>query len=245
MTAQADKQVEAMTHEAPKVRPPAAEAAPRKARSYVGRIVAVAIILAVMIGLAHFLRKPFVPGEGPRAGSAVKAEGQALAPAVPNEGGPGPGEGKMQSLRSVLAGVITRAFEQEESGNDTAGKDAADMRQSVAELFGVSPDQMKNQAPEDVAPRNAHVLMVFNDPAGAGQRITLMRMPGDIDEALSAIHNHYKAAGYQVAEPVKPSAQTDRGWLVRFTKGGRERLVYARPRDAAKETLVAVYDEPH
>jgi len=86
--------------------------------------------------------------------------------------------------------------------------------------------------------------MVFDDPAGEGQRITLMRVPGDIDQALSAIHNHYKAAGYQVAEPVRPSAQTDRGWLVRFTKGHRERLVYARPRDSGKETLIAVYDEP-
>jgi hypothetical protein len=233
-----------MMQEVPKVQPPAKEAAPRKARSYVGRIVTVAIILAVMLGLAHFLRNPAVPDEGPRAGSAVKAEGQASASAVPDEGGPGSGEQKMQSLRSVLAGVIMGAFEQEESGNDTTGKDAADMRQSVAELFGVSPDQMKNQAPEGVAPGNAQVLMVFDDPAGAGQRITLMRVPGDIDQALAAIYNHYKAAGYQVAEPGRPSAQTDRGWLVRFTKGNRERLVYARPRDSGKETLIAVYDEP-
>jgi hypothetical protein len=232
-----------MTQEVPKVQPPAAEAAPPKARSYVGRIVAVVIILAVMLGLAQFLRNPVVPDEGPGAGSAVKAEGRASAPPVAGEGGPGPTERKTQGLRSVLAGVIMGAFGEEESGNDTAGKNAADMRESVAELFGVPPDQMKNQAPEGVAPGNAQVLMVFDDPGGAGQRITLMRVPGDIDEALSAIHNHYKAAGYQVAEPVKPSAQTDRGWLVRFTRNGRERLVYARPHGSGKETLIAVYDE--
>jgi hypothetical protein len=85
---------------------------------------------------------------------------------------------------------------------------------------------------------------VFEDPAGQGRRIILMRVPGTIDEALGAIHNCYKAAGYEAPDQLEPSAQTDQGWLVRFTKGGRERLVYARPRDSAKETLVAVYDEP-
>jgi hypothetical protein len=128
--------------------------------------------------------------------------------------------------------------------NDPANKNPEDRRQFLAGIFGLPYDYPKSQVAEDLAPKGAQVLIVFEDPAGQGRRIILMRVPGAIDEALGAIHNHYKAAGYEAPDQLEPSAQTDQGWLVRFTKGGRERLVYARPRDSAKETLVAVYDEP-
>jgi len=86
---------------------------------------------------------------------------------------------------------------------------------------------------------------VFDNPEGDGSRMVLMRFQGDVSRALGAIHKHYTAGGWTAAEQPQPQAQTDRGWLMRFSKDRRVRVVYARPRQAGDETLVAVYDSPH
>jgi len=230
------------TQNAPAAPPPERS----KARTLVWRLAIVAIILVAMLGLAHYLRYPSRVG-GTDAAADAKAAEDAFAPAAADEGAASlevRAEKRARNLRKALAGIVMEAADEEGPYNDPANKDPADRRRFLADLFGLPLDYPQSEAAADLAPKGAHVLMVFPDPTGEGRRIVLMRIPGDIDQALAAIHNHYTAAGYQAPDRAEPSAQTDQGWLVRFTKGNRERLVYARPRDAAKETLVAVYDEP-
>jgi len=93
-------------------------------------------------------------------------------------------------------------------------------------------------------PDGAGVLAVFENPEGNGARMVLARLPGDIHVALSSLEKHYEAQGWTMVEAPDPRAQTDEGWLVRFSRQGRERIVYARPRRSGDETLVAVYDAP-
>jgi hypothetical protein len=230
------------TQNAPAAPPPKRS----KTRALVWRLAIVAIILVAMLGLAHYLRHPGRVG-GTDTSADAKAAEDAFALAAASEEVASPearAEKKARNLRKALAGIVMHAADEEGPYNDPANKDPADRRRFLADLFGLPPDYPQSEAAADLAPKGAQVLMVFSDPTRRGERIVLMRIPGDIDQALAAIHNHYTAAGYQAPDRVEPSAQTDQGWLVRFTKGSRERLVYARPRDAVKETLVAVYDEP-
>jgi hypothetical protein len=234
-----------VTGEVQNVQPPSPPPVGSKRRAFAWRILAVALILAVMIGLAHYMRSPSRLEGGPDAASASKPGDDAFAPGPPQKAASTEEEAqqKDQALRKIMGGLVMEAADEEGPYNDPANKDPEDRRRFLADVFGLPFDYPQGDVQADLTPKGAHVLIAFDDPAGQGRRIILMRVPGDIDEALSAIHNHYKAAGYQVAEPVKPSAQTDRGWLVRFTKGNRERLVYARPQGSGKETLIAVYDE--
>ena len=217
-----------------------------KRKTFVWRILAIALILVIMVGLAHYMRNPSRMEGGPDAAAASKAGNEAFAPAPPQKAASADdgAQQKDQALRKIMGGLVMEAADEDGPYNDPANKDPEDRRRFLAGVFGLPFEYPQNQVADDLAPKGAHVLIVLEDPECRSKRIILMRVPGDIDQALSAIHNHYKAAGYQVAEPVRPSAQTDRGWLVRFTKGHRERLVYARPRDSGKETLIAVYDEP-
>jgi len=225
--------------------PPASPPPERsKRRTFAWRIAAVALILAAMVGLAHYLKNP----------SRLAGEADATAPAKAGEDPFAPvpdktaahtdgGQAKMQDLRKIMGGVVMAAADDEGPYNDPANQDPEERRRFLAGVFGLPFEYPKSEVLPDLVPKNARVLIVFEDPAGRGRRIALMSMPGDIDEALAAIHNQYKAAGYEAPERLEPSAQTDQGWLLRFTKGNRDRVVYARPRNSGKETLVAVYDE--
>ncbi|MCX5683290.1 MAG: hypothetical protein NT049_06360 [Planctomycetota bacterium] len=217
-----------------------------KRRTFAWRILAVVLILASMVGLAHFLRNIGQQEGRPGAASASKPGGESFQPTPPQKA-PSREEAarqKQQDLRKAMGGLVMAAADEDGPYNDPANKNPEDRREFLAGIFGLPYDYPKNQVADDLAPKGAQVLIVFEDPAGQGRRIILMRVPGSIDEALSAIHHSYTAAGYQEPNRLEPSAQTDQGWLVRFTKGNRERLVYARSRDSSKETLIAVYDEP-
>jgi len=233
------------TEEAPNV-PSASPPEGAKRRTFVWRILLIALILASMVGLAHYMRPPSQLEGGPDAASLSKSGQDVFAPAPPHKG-PNleeAGRQKAQALRKIMGGLVMEAADEDGPYNDPANKDPEDRRRFLAGIFGLPADSPQSQVADDLAPKDAHVLMVFEDPAGQGKRVVLMRVPGDIDQALAAVHNHYKAAGYEALPQEDPSTQTDRGWLMRFTKGNRERVVYARPRDSSKETLIAVYDEP-
>jgi len=215
-----------------------------KRRTFVWRIAAIALIFAAMLGLAHFLKNPSRLGGNADATAAAKAGEDPFAPVL-DKPAPHPDDRgkKMQDLRKVMGGVVMAAADEEGPYNDPANQDPEERRRFLAGVFGLPFEYPKSEVLPDLVPKNASVLMVFEDPAGRGRRVVLMSVPGTIDEALAVIHNQYKAAGYQTPEALDPSAQTDQGWLVRFTKGNRDRVVYARPRNSGKETLVAVYDE--
>ena len=222
---------------------------PPKARGLLWRVLAVAVILAAMVAVAHYLRHParFGGAEG-RAGAAAAKGEDPFLPVPGAEGAAGAEEGRKQALadlRAHMAGIVMHAADEEGPYNDPANQDAESRRQFLAGVFGLPADYPRNKVPEDLAPKDARVLAVFENPEGNGARMAILRVPGDIHQALSAVHNQYVAAGWKAPEQAAPSAQTDQGWLMRFTKGRSERIVYARPRQSGDETLVAVYDEPH
>ena len=230
---------------------------PPKARGLLWRILAVAVILAAMVAVAHYLRHParFGGAEGRAGADAAKGE-DPFSVANGDAGGAARAEeGRSPSrvfdkqaladLRAHMAGIVMHAADEEGPYNDPANQDAESRRQFLAGVFGLPADYPRNKVPEDLAPKDARVLAVFENPEGNGARMAILRVPGDIHQALSAVHNQYVAAGWKVPEQADPSAQTDQGWLMRFTKGRSERIVYARPRQSGGETLVAVYDEPH
>ena len=226
--------------------PPASPPEGAKRRTFVWRILAIALILASMVGLAHYMRQPSRLEGGPDATAASKPGEDVFAPAPPPKATDleEAGRQKAQALRKIMGGLVMEAADEDGPYNDPANKDPEDRRRFLADIFGLPFDFPQNQVADDLAPKGAHVLVVFEDPAGQGKRVVLMRVPGGIDEALAAVSNHYKAAGYEALPQEDPATQPDRGWLMRFTKDKRERVVYARPRDSDKETLVAVYDEP-
>ena len=230
------------TRNAPPVSPP--PEAPKR-RAFGWRIAAVALILVVILGLAHCLKNPSRFGVGPDAAPAAKPGEDSFAPVLDKPAArPGQaGQLKMQDLRKIMGGVVMAAADEDGPYNDPANQDPEERRRFLAGVFGLPFEYPKSEVLPDLVPASAKVLMVFEDPSGQGRRIALMSVPGTIDEALATIHNQYKAAGYEVPEQLDPSAQTDQGWLLRFTKGNRDRVVYARQRNSGKETLVAVYDE--
>ncbi|MCX5676560.1 MAG: hypothetical protein NTX87_16285 [Planctomycetota bacterium] len=229
--------------------PPPGDKPPEARGGLLWRILAVAVILAAMLAVAHYLRHParFGGAEGRAGADAAKGE-DPFSPVPGAEGAARAEEGRKQALadlRAHMAGIVMHAADEEGPYNDPANQDAESRRQFLAGVFGLPADYPRNKVPEDLAPKDARVLAVFENPEGNGARMAILRVPGDIHQALSAVHNQYVAAGWKAPEQADPSAQTDQGWLMRFTKGRSERIVYARPRQSGGETLVAVYDEPH
>jgi len=229
--------------------PPPGDKPPEARGGLLWRVLAVAVILAAMVAVAYYLRHParFGGAEGRTGADAARGE-DPFSP-VPGAGGAARAEeGRKQALadlRAHMAGIVMHAADEEGPYNDPANQDAESRRQFLAGVFGLPADYPRNKVPEDLAPKDARVLAVFENPEGNGARMAILRVPGDIHQALSAVHNQYVAAGWKAPEQADPSAQTDQGWLMRFTKGRSERIVYARPRQSGGETLVAVYDEPH
>jgi hypothetical protein len=202
------------------------------------------------------LRNPAGPGGGEVEISDPRAPGAQWPPEVELSGdAPPPDEvptGEQEatdSLRQMMAGILMAALGDEDDP-DGADDGPSAAQQRVADLFALPYDYPRSAAPADLVPRQARVLMVFDNPDRLRSRMALVRMPGNIDVALEAFYKHYEAIGWKGEDLRRPGpeaygeSQPDRGWLVVFRQGRRERIVYARPRTGGEETLVAVYD-PH
>lgn len=217
----------------------------------------IAVVVLAMVLLAHVLRHPSgLVGQG---GGDVG--GAAPAPVWPPEADPSgsppvpdpeptPAEEADDDLRHVMAGLIMAALGEGREGA-APDPDPADAQRRVADLFALPYDYPRSEAPADLVPEGARVLMVFGNPVRRGCRMALVRMPGSIDVALEAFHRHYGSLGWECERLRSPradrAAQPDRGWLVHFhqVRQGRkvrERILYARARSGGEETLVAIYD---
>lgn len=215
------------------------------------RVVLIGVIILALVGLAHLLRNPAGFGsEEVTASSASLPQGQ-WPPEVDYSGGPPPPDRRPTSrqeaddgLRHIMSGLV-EAFTG--AGDETeADLTPEQRRQRVADVFALPYGYPSTEAPAELMPPDAKVVMTFDNPSRPGCRMVLVRVPGDVDEALTKFHRHYaslKWEGEALRSPRRhPDDQPDRGWLVHFRKGNRERIVYARPRSAGDETLVAIYD---
>jgi len=235
-----------MSQEVPK---PRAEETPPGGRprrlSTLWRVLAIVAILLAMVAVAHFLQSPArfeETGKGLPASAPAAFSATPPAPEVP----PG-SEGRkeaMTDLRKVMAGILMAAAQDDGPYQDPLNQTPEARRRFLADRFGLPFDYPRSQVPAGLLPDGAGVLAVFENPEGNGARMVLARLPGDIHVALSSLEKHYEAQGWTMVEAPDPRAQTDEGWLVRFSRQGRERIVYARPRRSGDETLVAVYDAP-
>lgn len=222
----------------------------RRPLTLLWRVAAIAVVVAATVFIAQFLANPegvepgappgTLPGAGPGAntgdspgpGGAATRDVAAERQRVTND------------LRQKMAGLIMAAADPEDGADpdDPKQKDAAARRRAIADRFGLPFDYPRSQAPAGLAPKEAEVIVVFESPQGDDARMVLVRMRKPIADALADIHRQYAADGWKTMEPLDPKAQTDRGWLVRFTRKGQDRIVYAQPRQSADETLVAIYD---
>jgi hypothetical protein len=219
------------------------------------RVVLMVVVILAMVLLAHYLRHPggLDAGDGDLGAAADPVwppEVELSGGAPPPDETPTTREEADDNLRQAMAGLIMAALGE---GDDDAPRDIdpTEARRRVADLFALPYDYPRSEAPADLVPRGAKVLMAFDNPARRGVRMVLVRMPGSVDAALEAFHRHYESLGWEY-EPLKNpqdhrGAQPDRGWLVHFRKIRqgrivRDRVVYARPRSGGDETLVAIYD---
>jgi len=219
-----------------------------KGRSRVWRVAAVVLVILVTLALAHYLRHPSAVWDGGEGGDLTVGP---WPPEVQPSGGPPKPDEKpttdeevQDDLRQVMAGLVMAAIDGDDP-DDPRNTDDELKRRFIANVFGLPYDYPRNKAPADLMPQEAQVLMVFEDPERAGCRMVLVRMRKGVGEALEAFCRHYDQKGWQwneLADPRKDhDSQPDPGWLVRFRKGKRERIVYARAR-GGEETLVAIYD---
>jgi len=220
------------------------------------RVVAILVILGAMFALGHVLRSPTGWGGGGGGGGLV-GDADAFPPEVeeafPPVPPPGPRPTVQQeprnSLRQLMAGLLMVAAGGEDAPEDPdAGKptDPTAAQRRVADWFGLPHDYPASAAPSGLVPPGADVLMVIGDPDREKTWMVLVRVRQGVDAALESFYRHYQGRGWKADTLRSPAlhhdAQPDRGWLVRFSKGQRERLLYAQVRDNADETLLAVYD---
>lgn len=214
------------------------------------RVVAIVIILAAMFGLGHVLRDPGGSGgEGGGGGGSpdawppeLDASGQPPRP----DARPTTEQEARDDLRHLMAGLLMVAAGDDDAPDDDAPADPSASQRRVADWFGLPYNYPASEAPTGLVPPGAEVLMVIGNPERLESRMVLVRVSKGIDAALETFYRHYQAMGWEAENLKSPSrhrdAQPDRGWLVRFGKGQRERLVYARPRAEADETLLAIYE---
>ena len=229
----------------------------RKGRSRVWRVAAVVVVILVTLALAHYLRCPSGVWDGDEGGGdltvgqwppEVEPSGRTARPGDPPkpDARPTTNEEATDDLRQVMAGLVMAAIGDGADTDDPRNQDAESKRRFIADAFGLPYDYPRNKAPADLMPQEAQVLMVFENPERAGCRMVLVRMRKDVGAALEAFCKLYDRKGWRWDELANPrkdrDSQPDRGWLVRFRKGKRERIVYARARAGGEETLVAIYD---
>jgi len=222
------------------------------------RVVLIAVVVLAMILLAHVLRHPSGLG-GEEAGARRAGADPAWPPEIERSGAPPPPDETPTTrreadddLRHVMVGLIMAALGEGDEGA-TRDPEPTDAQRRIADLFALPYDYPRSEAPADLVPGEARVLIVFDNPMRPGCRMVLVRMPESIDAALEAFHRHYESLGWE-CEPLRNpradrDAQPDRGWLVNFRqvrqgRTVRERVIYARARAEGGETLVAIYD-PH
>jgi hypothetical protein len=242
---------------------PAAEAATRETDrrrrplAIAFRIALIGVIVVAMVYLAHVLRDPDALDDAEPVGAGAPSADPVRPPETTLSGGaPPPDETPTtqqeadDDLRQIMAGLIMAALGEGDTG---AARDPepTDAQRRVADIFALPYDYPQSEAPADLIPETARVMMVFDNPARRGSRMVLVRVPGGLGEALEAFHRHYASLGWERRELANPradrGAQPDRGWMVQFRKVRegrtvRERIVYARARDEDDETLVAIYD---
>ena len=148
----------------------------------------------------------------------------------------------LEKPRRIMAGLIMSASDGAEGFDDPLNQDAAARRRFLAERFRLPTDYPRGGAPSELTPAEAEVLVVFQDPTAPNVRMVLVRMRKGVSAALEDFGRLYAAQGWAMTEPIDPSAQTDQGWLVQFTRRDQRRLVYARARKSGEETLAAIYD---
>jgi hypothetical protein len=234
-----------MTPDVPKSPSPDSPPGVRKKSSWTWRILAIVAILVAMILVADFLRSPGKFGvEDPSARGGPDEKAFAKTPSPEEGAAPQKNPAVEADLRRIMAGILMNAADEPGEYKNPANRDPNDRRQFLADRFGLSPQYPQSDATADLVPRQAKVLAVFDSPNAPGSRMAILRMTLDIGPAMSELHSFYVSQGWKRPDPLVPERQTDEGWLMRFVKPGRERIVYARPRPAAGETLVAVYDSP-
>ena len=229
----------------------------RKRRSRVWRVAAIIVVILVTLALAHYLRHPAGVWDGDEGGGnltfgqwppEVEPSGRTARPGGPPkpDARPTTDEEATDDLRQVMAGLVMAAIGDGADTDEPNNTDAEAKRRFIADAFGLPYDYPRNKAPADLMPQDAQVLMVFENPEHAGCRMVLVRMRKDVGAALEAFCKAYDQKGWQWNELANPrkdrDSQPDPGWLVRFHKGKRERIVYARARAGGEETLVAIYD---
>jgi hypothetical protein len=223
--------------------PPESPETRRRRAAIAWRLAAVALVVLAMVAAAHFLRSPagFQGGEWPDDAWRPPANaggGPDVAP--PKDCDPAnPGN----DLRKLMAGLIISATEEDGDYQDPKNATPDARRKFVAKQFGdLPPDYPRSAAPADAIPKDAEILVVVPNPGAPDSRMILVRVRKEVPETLAEFQKLYVTAGWVCEGPADPKAQPDEGWLMRFTKGNRERVIYARPRRTGGETLVAIHD---
>ncbi|MGB2754712.1 MAG: hypothetical protein WBD75_05685 [Phycisphaerae bacterium] len=248
-----------MTAETPNQQPQTPEAREtgkdRRWTTLVWRVLAVAVIVAAAVLVAHVLSRPGgwtrTGGEGGlpvatgdstrRAGETEEAPFTPLPRIGPSEVPQQEWTAAKRDLAQVMAGILMAAAEDEEGDYEVPeNQTPQDRREFLAERFGLPADYPRSDLGPGVVPEGAEVLAVFDNPETEGTRMILVRVRLNLEEALAAFHKLYASEGWALREPIDPKAQTERGWLVWFIRQGRHRILYAEPREGAEETLAAV-----
>jgi len=218
----------------------------RRWATLVWRVLAVAVIVAATVLVAHVLSRP---------GGWTRTGGEGGLPAGENEESlftplPRIGPEKVpekewtaakRDLAQVMAGILMAAAEEEEGDYEDPGNQTPqDRREFLAGRFGLPADYPRSDLGPGVVPEGAEVLAVFDNPQTEGTRMILVRVRLNLEKTLAAFHKLYASEGWALREPIDPKAQTERGWLVWFIRQGQHRILYAEPRQGAEETLAAV-----
>jgi hypothetical protein len=239
-----------MTQEPESLPPPTPARRPRLA----WRLAAIAVIILAMIGLTHVLRRagrvggsgeapPAAPPATAAAGTASPSGAAPQAQEDTPEAAPTDEKEAVGDLRKAMAGLVMAATDADEGDYEHSGNQTPEQRrQFIADRFGLPFDYPRSEAPPDVAPPGAEVLVVFQNPSRRQSRMVLLLMRRPLSEALGALQRQYETAGWQLAAPIDPRNQTDRGWMIRFRREGADRVVYVQTRADKEETLAAVYD---
>ncbi|HUU31591.1 MAG TPA: hypothetical protein VMY69_05760 [Phycisphaerae bacterium] len=226
----------------------------RRTLTIVWRLLAVLVVIAATVAVAHFLHPPgSEEGQGGRepacpVGRPETTRKSAVAfepsPAAPDEAAAASARQKEADagLRRVMAGLLMAAADEDGPYEDPKNQDPEERRRFLADRFALPFDYPRSDAPADVPTKGAEVLIVFENPEHKDTRMILLRIRKDLHAALADFHRQYTAAGWNVPEPLQPKEQTDEGWFLRFSRGRRQRIVYAQARRDAKETLAVVYD---